>query len=313
VDYDNDGILDFISGSYDPGDIYLFRGQGGGTYAAKEQILDESGLALVHHPEEFAKWNALEQAQQQSGDDDSLTLRGSTFGSWPAAIDWDGDGDLDMLIGSFAGDLFLRLNKGTRENPVYDAAAVPVEADGKPLHVNRHAAPVVVDWDADGLWDLVVGSGDGAAGWFRNEGTTELPKLGAYTQLVSPAAESKFFEQNLKPGEEPTHGTRAQICVADYNNDGKLDLILGDYSDVNWLRDLTDAERTEQEALLEKRTRMIAAITKLRAQFADDYQNEAFQDEMKEFSAVFQKLEEKRKAYFRESRRASFVWLFLRQ
>jgi len=28
VDYDDDGILDFISGSYDPGDIYLFRGLG---------------------------------------------------------------------------------------------------------------------------------------------------------------------------------------------------------------------------------------------------------------------------------------------
>ena len=313
MDYDNDGIPDFISGSYDPGDLYLFRGLGGGKYAAVEQILDESGLALVHHPEEFAKWHALDKAKQDSGDDDSITLRVSTFGSWPAIVDWDADGDLDVLIGSFAGDLFLRINKGTRDKPVYESRAVRVEADGKPLHVNLHAAPVVADWDADGLWDLVVGSGDGAVGWFRNTGTANEAQFGAYSQLVAPASDTKFFEQNLKPGERPTHGTRAQICVTDYNNDGKLDLIVGDYSDINWLRDLTDDERVERDELDRKQGTMIATITKLRAQFADDYRNEEFQKEMQEFSKVFKRLEEKRKAFFRESRRASFVWLFLRQ
>ena len=34
MDYDNDGILDFISGSYDPGDLYLFRGEGKGKLQA---------------------------------------------------------------------------------------------------------------------------------------------------------------------------------------------------------------------------------------------------------------------------------------
>lgn len=313
MDFDNDGIQDFISGSYDPGDLYLFRGQGAGKYAKVEKILDKSVLALVHHPKEFKEWSELDEATRKSGNRDSITLRVATFGSWPATVDWDNDGDLDVLIGSFAGDLFLRLNEGTRSEPSYDAAAIPVEADSKPIHVNMHAAPVVADWDADGLWDLVVGSGDGGVGWFRNNGTAEQPRLSGYQLLVAPASDSKFFEQNLQPGEQPVHGTRAQICVTDYNGDGKLDLVLGDCSDINWLRELTDDEKAEQATLLEKRKTMIATVMKLREQFAEDYENEEFQKEMQQFSEVYGRLEEKRKAYFKESGRASFIWLFLRQ
>ena len=38
MDFDADGILDMISGSYDPGDLYLFRGLGKGKYAKGETI-----------------------------------------------------------------------------------------------------------------------------------------------------------------------------------------------------------------------------------------------------------------------------------
>ena len=59
MDYDNDGTLDMISGSYDPGDLYFFRGLGDGKYAAVEQLVDQDGVALVHHPKELAQYQAL--------------------------------------------------------------------------------------------------------------------------------------------------------------------------------------------------------------------------------------------------------------
>ena len=84
MDYDNDGILDFISGSYDPGDVYLFRGLGEGKYAKVKNIVDENDLPLVHHPAEFQKYKAL-PADDYS--DEATSLRVASFGSWVAAAD----------------------------------------------------------------------------------------------------------------------------------------------------------------------------------------------------------------------------------
>ena len=249
MDYDNDGILDFISGSYDPGDIYLFRGLGDGQFAAVENLVDENDLTLVHHPAELAKWEALSEAEQQAANqsvnDETILWRLSSFGSWPSIVDWDNDGDNDILIGSFGGQLFLRTNKGTRSEPFYDSEAIQLKTNGKPLQVNMHAAPNVVDWDMDGRWDLVVGSGDGAVGWFRNVGDADAPKFEGYRPLILPAADQKFLQQNLKPGEDPTHAVRAQVCVTDYNLDGLPDLLVGDYSDINWLNDLSESRSGE--------------------------------------------------------------------
>ena len=50
VDFDRDGTLDMISGSYDPGECYLFRGLGKGQYAARETIVDTSGKPILRKP-----------------------------------------------------------------------------------------------------------------------------------------------------------------------------------------------------------------------------------------------------------------------
>lgn len=59
--------------------------------------------------------------------------------------------------------------------------AVPAKltADGKPIDVEKgHAAPLVCDWDGDGLPDLLVGQfGSGRLLVFRNVGTRKEPKL----------------------------------------------------------------------------------------------------------------------------------------
>ncbi|MEX0714080.1 MAG: VCBS repeat-containing protein [Pirellulales bacterium] len=88
MDYDNDGILDFISGSYDPGDLYLFRGEGEGKYAKVQKILDKSGLPVVHHPEEFAKYERMKD-DPAADEQESITARVASFGSWVAPVDWE--------------------------------------------------------------------------------------------------------------------------------------------------------------------------------------------------------------------------------
>jgi hypothetical protein len=57
---------------------------------------------------------------------------------------------------------------------------VLIQADGKDIDVEiGHADPYVIDWDGDGMLDLLVGQfGAGKLLIFRNEGTSKDPKFG---------------------------------------------------------------------------------------------------------------------------------------
>jgi len=219
VDYDGDGTLDMISGCYDPGFVYLFRGLGKGKYEKIATILDKNGDPVTHHlgPEKGEGGKAAYNNPEK-------------FGSWPALVDWDDDGDLDLLIGSFAGKVFLRANEGTRAKPLFAGTPVGLTSGKKTLAVNGHANPVAADWDGDGIWDLVVGASDGGVVWFRNAGTKKQPSFEEARALVEAKSKDKFL--SVKADEKPRPGVRAQICVADYDLDGKLDLILGDFAEV---------------------------------------------------------------------------------
>jgi hypothetical protein len=306
VDYDGDGTQDFVSGSYDPGDVYLFRGLGKGAYAPATSILDETGTPLVHHPEELKKYEQMKQ--DPSADKDvSIHARVASFGSWASPVDWDGDGDLDMLIGSFAGNLYRRMNVGTRREPRFAAESLRVEADGKSLQVSGHCDPVAADWDGDGAWDLVVGASDGSVSWYRNLGSPTEPRFGPRQILVEKKADSKFLTQYIEPGQAPSPGVRAQICVTDYDLDGKLDLLLGDYSSLDLLRELDESERAEFQALLQTEAKLLAREV-----------SESDAAAQEQLESELQKIADAKHAFLQSSaskeRRppASYIWLYRR-
>jgi hypothetical protein len=245
-DIDGDGHPDLISGSYDPGACYLFRGLGKGRFAARETIVDKVGGVILR--------NAKMEVTR-------------SFGSWPTMVDWDGDGDLDLVIGGFDGGIRVWLNEGTTHKPKFATDCFRVQAEGKPIEVpGGHAAPVIVDWDGDRRWDIVSGSESGAVVWYRNIGKPGAPYFAAAQTLV-PEHLGYGYDELLDLNAEPVPGIRSQIAVADFDGDGRPDLLLGDFScTLSPRADLTPQQRKEFLATYEQEQ---ATIRILRTQLSD--------------------------------------------
>ena len=135
--------------------------------------------------------------------------------SAPYLVEWNGDGKMDLLVGDGDGYLHLFLNTGAVDSVDF-APGVKVQAAGKDLQVSRgNASPCVVDWNEDGKKDFVMGKGNGTIFVFLNEGSNEQPIFG------------KPIELN---GGSLDVGSNSSPDVADWNGDGKKDLIIGNNS-----------------------------------------------------------------------------------
>lgn len=213
MDLDQDGVNDILSGSYSrmqqemAGLFQVLRGNPDGTFKAATTLLGIDGEPLIipiASREEMTK---------------NICTR-------PTAVDWDGDGDLDLVVGNFAGSFYVFNGKGKGE---FFPKPESIMVGDSPLQITgAHSDPFVVDWDNDGDLDLVSGSSNGGVQWSENEaGAGKKPKLTNFKKLIEPTARtasSQFLKESELTG--PTQSTR--VWVDDVNSDGKLDILVGD-------------------------------------------------------------------------------------
>lgn len=146
----------------------------------------------------------------------------------PNLVDWDGDGDLDLICGEFLDRITLFENIGGRTQPEY-APGRFLEIGGKTLHMELQMLQVVVfDWDQDHDPDIIVGQEDGRVAWIENAGMDENGE----PVLKSPV----FFQQYAH---SVKCGALATPYSFDWDGDGDEDLICGNTAGfVEWIENL---------------------------------------------------------------------------
>jgi len=264
VDLDGDGIKDILSGSW-PGEIFLFRGRDGGSFDEPIMIQDKNGeyinigggidetedRILIIGNADFERtpegtFVNYHGKRLKSTQEKPISITGTA--SAVRAADWDGDGDLDLIVGDIRGSVHLIPNEGSRKSYRF-GKELPLQAKGRPVRVIGNAGPCTADWDGDGDLDLLVGSSDGSVVLYRNVGKSASPELAAAIKLV-PAGKGQYGENAPK---EPSRGRRSKVCVADWNGDGRLDLLLGDLATLKPDRpDPTPEQAAEYEMILKE-------------------------------------------------------------
>jgi hypothetical protein len=144
----------------------------------------------------------------------------------PWAVDWDRDGDLDLVVGNFEGTFYLFTGEG---KGTFAPTPEAILAEGEPLRINGvHSDPMMVDWDGDGDLDILSGSGRGGVQWAENvAGADAIPKLNPFSELV-PAAGHHDSGKILRFEDLKGPGSGTRVWAADVNGDKKLDLLVGD-------------------------------------------------------------------------------------
>ncbi|SFJ57284.1 FG-GAP repeat domain-containing protein [Planctomicrobium piriforme] len=144
----------------------------------------------------------------------------------PRLVDWNNDGVLDLLVACGDGSVWLFL-QGSGKNRTDFLPGAPLAAAGENVQLgNGFSGACFADLNGDGKNDLVVCGADHCPRYYANTGKPESPKL--KSPVVVRAARGRFVLPETVQG---------RFDIADWDQDGLLDLITGDYDGrLTWYR-----------------------------------------------------------------------------
>lgn len=237
VDFDKDGHIDLVVGDED-GRVAFIRNTG--KVQNKMPVFDSP--VYFKQQAMWLKFGAL------------VT---------PVSVDWDDDGDEDIVAGNSAGYIGFIENLGNYNGRPRWAAPVLLQSKEKTIRIQAgkngsvqgpaeakwgYTTLSVADWDGDGLKDIVINSIWGKVEWFKNIGKKGAPQLGdrqpvkiEWKSNIPP--QPKWTWWKSKPNELVTQW-RTTPVVTDWNKDGLNDLVMLDHEGyLTWFERIKDKTR----------------------------------------------------------------------
>jgi hypothetical protein len=236
VDWDKDGHIDLVVGDED-GRVALIRNTGN----LKDNVPQFDSPKYFRQQSDNLKFGAL---------------------ATPVSVDWDNDGDEDIITGNSAGYFAFIENIGGGEKPVWKEPKL-LEAGGEVIRIQAdengsiqgpaeakwgYTTLSVADWDGDGNKDIIFNSIWGKIEWIRNTGSDLEAPQPIKVIREDEIATSPSWNWWKSAQDELVTQWRTTPFAIDWDKDGIMDLVMLDYE--GYLSFFKGVNENGQQAIL---------------------------------------------------------------
>lgn len=254
VDYNGDGLVDLIiTAGQDVPDGYTYFFENSGTEAdgidvfkpgvrigPKHEFFTPSyvrgQLRVLGFNREYSLWD-LDKSWEIYPEKDIHLSDGRIRANQWSYVDYDGDGELDLMVGigdwedygwddafdregkwtkgPLHGYIYLIRNGGTTAEPAYETPRQIHVSDGHAIDVYGRPSPNYADFDGDGRLDLITGNFLDELTFFKNVGTRTEPRFASGVTL------------GYKGEPIQLKGCMIRPTAYDWDGDHHLDFVVG--------------------------------------------------------------------------------------